>query len=173
MLFRSGEATYGITLDQLRLIQSLDGVEIAAPLAPIGYALNDTQGIVFQLADPEPDTIYRFSYRISGDQNQLIAENDVICLDSDGPVGIDCLGADSLIGGGQEPFLILTGYLPVGWKLIAGIDPVQEDLLTGLSVSVPRSRGNRYLSENKKLLNVRSHTALKSLEIPLIVNQTH
>lgn len=167
-----GEATYGITLDQLRLIQSLDGVEIAAPLAPIGYALNDTQGIVFQLADPEPDTIYRFSYRISGDQNQLIAENDVICLDSDGPVGIDCLGADSLIGGGQEPFLILTGYLPVGWKLIAGIDPVQEDLLTGLSVSVPRSRGNRYLSENEKLLNVRSHTALKSLEIPLIVNQT-
>ena len=41
-----GEATYGITLDQLRLIQSLDGVEIAAPLAPIGYASSDRKSVV-------------------------------------------------------------------------------------------------------------------------------
>lgn len=169
-----GEATYGITFEQLRQIQSFEDVEIAAPLAPIGYALNATQGIVFQLDDPKLDTVYRFSYRISGDKEQVIAENVVTCLYSGGPTGFDCRGADSLIGGGEDPLLILGGYFPVGWKLIAGIDPLQEDRLTGLSFSVPRSRDNRYLSENEKLLNVQSRHMddSKSLEIPLIVNET-
>ncbi len=133
-----GLRTSGITREQWQRIAQLPGVEVAAPVAALGWLKDTSPSIGVELASHAPGVAYEVgvSATIAGQDalrvNGLIAfrddrnEADVGFRDYSGP----------------DPVVLSLGDLPATWGLVVGIDPAAEDALIGLRGYVQ----GRYLS---------------------------
>jgi len=158
----------GITLEQYRLIASIPSVEVAAPVATIGYLLNDTGNVTFKLPNPEPDTIYHLRVRLSGPHAEFNREWETFWSIAPSTGEIAFLGEqpDSLIGGKFLQFGL--GSLPRQWTLLAGIDPAQEARLVNLPATLTHGE---YLPEEPSLKQVYDGDGALLTAIPLIISR--
>ena len=126
----------GISLEQYEKIKSIPGIEAAAPVATVGYLLNSTGSIGLELNDTQPDTLYRAEMTLNlKDINRVIVDHAVgIFTYSDGdPPYLN--GFSDLMTADHRAYASL-GQLPVLWTLVAGIDPDQEAIISGIKTSI-------------------------------------
>lgn len=126
----------GISLAQWTAIKAREDVKIAAPIASIGYftGLNTTLGV---LPSPEKASTYQVEYSTSDGVNDYIFEKfEQVFLESlDGdihPVSPIVKQIEML------PFIHPVHALfplPVTYNHLVGIDPVEEEKLTGIGFS--------------------------------------
>ena len=153
----------GISMEQYETIKGIEGVEVAAPIAMIGYsdytvAFGDatnllepgiyrrkmTQQINNGLSIEEEHSDYYFTY-----------PNDVW----------NYFGKDGSYGTGAP----LTDYTVHSIVLLAAIDPEQENKLIGLENAIVQKGSSRYFNETDRYHMV-DRQGNKLHEIPIIVN---
>lgn len=132
----------GISLAQLADIKEREDIEIAAPVASLGYftGLNTTLGV---LPSPEKASTYRVEYSTSDGVNDYIYQTyeqifSEILDDKYDPLSPIVKQFEML------PFMHPVHALfplPVTYNHLVGIDPIEEEKLTGISFS-PIEFGN-------------------------------
>mgnify|MGYP000070726904 CR=1 FL=1 len=166
----------GITRQQYQTIKALDGVEVAAPVATIGFLRNDTGGVDVELT-AQPGLLYRAEVRVAE-----TAPSDALLQRQVGYFALSSVGGD----GSARPLLMdgvrnlsygsfgkgncraTVGDLPVLWTLVAGIDPGEEAKLVGLD----RAASGEYLPDDAPLQEAYDQTfRRKAIEIPLLVSE--
>ena len=166
----------GITRQQYQTIKALDGVEVAAPVATIGFLRNDTGGVDVELT-AQPGLLYRAEVRVAE-----TAPSDSLLQRQVGYFALSSVGGD----GSARPLLMdgvrnlsygsfgkgncqaTVGDLPVLWTLVAGIDPGEEAKLVGLD----RAASGEYLPDDAPLQEAYDQTfRRKAIEIPLLVSE--
>lgn len=156
------QPTHGkITYDgeeQYREIQSIDEVEVAAPIAMIGYAGYDVSFGDMDLSEPG---IYRKKLVTTIDNgiDEVVEESDYYFTHE---VSLDYL--DKIGYGAGAPELDLTIH---SYSLLAGIDPVQEAKLVGLDDAIVSLGTSRYFTSADTSTYHEQH---EYHEIPIIVN---
>ncbi len=157
----------GITLEQYRLIAGMSSVEVAAPVATVGYLLNDTGSVTFKLPPPQPNTLYHLRVRLSGPHTEFNREWETFwaALSRTGEVAFLGEQPDSLINGKFLQFGL--GNLPRQWTLLAGIDPVQEARLVNLPATLTQGE---YLPEEPGMKQVYDGDNLLPA-VPLLVSR--
>ncbi len=131
-----GARTSGISRDQWQQILAIPGVEVAAPVAALGWLKQDTSVVTFGLSQPEPGEILQLDLTVDiGGAEASRATGFVALEGSDGPPSL-LVGVRDLSAGGGE-IDASVGEMPAVWGLVVGIDPGQEDRLIGLSQFAP------------------------------------
>ncbi|MEP7378542.1 MAG: FtsX-like permease family protein [Chloroflexota bacterium] len=129
----------GITRAQWQAIQQIPGVEVAAPLATLGWMRPDD--VILSAAFPTPDRgeLVWITEDINGVDGTQIKAHAYFGIDYDYPgewhsaVSAGALAGSSWGKPGEEAYADLRVSLPSTWGDIVGIDPVEEDRLVGLS----------------------------------------
>jgi putative ABC transport system permease protein len=133
-----GLRTSGITREQWQRIAQLPDVEIAAPVAALGWLKNIAPGIGVELADIEPDRVYHVAVRAQIGGEDALHLSGLLSIPSDD----DEVDVGFRDYSGPDPVTLGLGDLPATWALVVGIDPGAEDALIGLREFVD----GRYLS---------------------------
>ena len=124
-----GLRTSGITREQWQRIAQFPSVEVAAPVAALGWLKDSSPGVGVELASHEPGVVYVVEV------DAKIAGQDALHLT--GLIAFRNARDEVDIGfrdyGGPDPVYLGMGDLPATWGLVAGIDPAAEDALMGLS----------------------------------------
>ena len=132
-----GFQTTGISREQWQRIAQLSDVEVAAPVAALGWVKNDSADVGLDLVDAEPGAVYQI------DVKAVVAGTEAVntsALFAPAPTG----GGVPLIAGfmqaaefedaaGRKHTMIRLANLPATWGLVVGIDPEAEDQLIGLA----------------------------------------
>ncbi len=164
----------GITDQQYNIINNIPGVEVAAPVATVGYLLNETGSVATTIQPFQEDTLYRISWQwISNDlpiQNR--EPQFAYFAASDKKLSsIFAAGSNSftdIIGNSETNHVILSlGRFPPQWVLVAGIDPEQEAQLIGLDSTIQQGS---YLDNSPLLQGVEISRGLKATKIPILIN---
>ncbi|PAV29716.1 hypothetical protein CIL05_10110 [Virgibacillus profundi] len=150
----------GISLEQYEAIKDIPGIEVAAPIAMIGYADYEVN---FGYADLPEDGIYRRIMETTVD-NGIDKETDAYNYYFVSDVW-DNMNMGTEYGvGSPHPDLTVHSY-----ALLAGIDPEQEAKLVGLDEAIIPLGTSRYFNESDGYyfngINGGHH------EFPIIVNQ--
>jgi putative ABC transport system permease protein len=124
-----GLRTSGITRTQWQRIAQLSNVEVAAPVAALGWLKNATPGITAVLADQRPGVVYEIQARATIAGQDAVRRSGLIAFRNDRDE-VDVGFPDS---GGPNPTYVSFRDLPATWGLVVGIDPAAEDALIGLS----------------------------------------
>ncbi|HAM82012.1 FtsX-like permease family protein [Ornithinibacillus bavariensis] len=149
----------GISVEQYEAIKDIPGVEVAAPIAMIGYA--DYQVNFGQVELPE-EGLYR--RKTTKTINNGIGE-EVASSNYYFPNQVwDIINKGGEYGVGA-PF---TEYIVGGESLLAGIDPEQEAKLVGLDEAIMDLGTSRYFDDSDSYY-FNEATGLR--EFPIIVNQ--
>lgn len=162
----------GITRQQYEAIKALDGVEVAAPVATIGFLHNDTGGVDLQF-QAQPNALYRSEVSVlaPGEPRQMLSHQvGYFAFLSDASGGLPRLFSYGLTGmsGAGENCKVNLGMLPPLWTLIAGIDPEQEAKL----ISLDRVTEGQYLPAGEALRETYDRTfRRKAMEIPLLISK--
>ncbi|RMF47554.1 MAG: FtsX-like permease family protein [Anaerolineae bacterium] len=158
----------GITLEQYRLIAGMSSVETAAPVATLGYLLNQTGQVSFKVPPPEKGVLYHLRVRLSGEAEEFNRQWESFWMRGEDAADVVFAGSqpDSLIGGKFLQFAI--GNLPMQWTLLAGIDPAQEARLVHLPDTL--TNGD-YLPLEPELRRTVGSEGTLVPEIPLIVSR--
>lgn len=125
----------GISLEDWQTIKERDDIEIAAPVASIGYftGLNTTLGI---LPSPENSAIYEVQYATSdGVQDYFLEPYHLAFLkfEEDEGYPLESIIHQQELLSFMHPVHALFP-LPVTYNHLVGIDPVEEEKLTGISL---------------------------------------
>jgi hypothetical protein len=124
-----GLRTSGITREQWQRIARLPNVEVAAPVAALGWLKGDTPGVTVELAGHTPGVVYQVEAHAKiGGQDALHLTGLIAFRNNRDEVDIgfrDYIGAD--------PVILGFGDVPATWGLVVGIDPTSENALMGLS----------------------------------------
>jgi hypothetical protein len=168
--FLSGIAG-GITIDQYEVIKTIPGVEVAAPIAMIGYGVQFVQTEnLGSLSDPG---VYSL-------ENTVLVDNGVSTYTTTEIVYF-YIGPSRMVSSGpaeggsiviNPPFahLGVKGEVDISF-LIAGIDPLQETSLIGLEQTL--KRGTYLKSEPLvHLPGLPFGRASSAVEIPVLINAT-
>ncbi|KZE51086.1 ABC transporter permease [Rossellomorea marisflavi] len=131
----------GITMEQLETVKGIGDVEVAAPIAMIGFVDNETtlERVTFQ--DPG---IYRVEYMeelTNGNETQKNGFNSYYSVG----------WADE--GMGEHGTFNYEGDVPlsvISEVMLAGVDPEAENALVGLEGAVVEGYNSRYFEENDK-----------------------
>lgn len=164
----------GITLDQYDVIKSLSDVDVAAPVATVGY-IHNMMGTVNWDFTPEFGTLYRLEITLS--QGEHLIDQQVAYTAQIRQYGPDSSGEEKyaayynygsspILISGEGRILAYMGDLPPLWTLVTGIDPEQESKLVGLDKAVhgdPLPTNFGY--------EVDSSTHEKSAAIPVWINE--
>lgn len=154
----------GISVEQWKQIEKLSGVEVAAPVATIGY-LRGPSGVMQEIVPPQKEPyFYRSNVVISSTNGYrtitLADTNEYILFDpspnltdttnprSQGPLRLITSPDNYSITASYDPNGEARHYisvLPAAWTLVAGVDPVAESKLTGLDSSIVEGK---YLDAN-------------------------
>lgn len=154
----------GISVQQWKQIEQLSGIEVAAPVATVGY-LRNVSGVMQAIMPPrQEEWFYRFNVVISstnGYRSTTLANtNEYLLFDptlaSSTPPATRTEGQDPVVlvtsstGGdvGYNPEGEVVAYisnLPAFWTLVAGIDPAAERRLVGLDQALDNGD---YLADN-------------------------
>lgn len=165
-----GTAYGGITDEQYALIKSIHDVEVAAPVATVGYFLNTTGAIFVNLDPGEVNTLYRFTISWLGDDPSLKNEDPQISYFATSDFWKNVFAGGDLVNdlvmrSDQQWALMLIGIIPSQWVLVAGIDPQQEAQLIGLDTAI---LAGEYLQDAPLSEGLENRT--KKVKIPLIIN---
>ena len=153
----------GISMEQYETIKGIEGVDVAAPIAMLGYSdYTVSFGNATNLLEPG---IYRrkMTQQIN---NGLTTEEEDYYYYFTYPKGVwDYFGKDGSYGA-AAPF---TEYTVTSHVLLAAIDPEQENKLIGLENAIVQKGSSRYFNETDRykkieLLEGELH------DIPIIVN---
>lgn len=137
-----GARTAGITRDQWETVLAIPGVEVAAPVATLGW-VRDAAPTVFVNLDPqllrsEQILNVTLSTRIGGVAPTGGSHSSWSPVE---PHGRYLAGAPPSSHNADDSFLYLqdwrireleAGSLPAAWTQVMGVDPVQENRLVGL-----------------------------------------
>ncbi len=126
-----GAPSGGITRAQWQQIVSIPGVEVAAPVAAMGWLRNDAPALGVQVA-PAPDEVIQVE--VSIDVGGQTAVHDVAFWappPSGGGAPTLSAGVRSYVGTSESTVLSVSNLVPL-WGLVVGIDPGSEDRLVGL-----------------------------------------
>lgn len=125
-----GLRTSGISRTEWQQIANLANVEVAAPVAALGWLKNQSPDVGVELTDVKPGDVYyvEVDARIAGQE----------AAHASGLVGAPAAGEFPVQVGitnyiGVDPVYISLGALPPTWGLVVGIDPAAEDALLGLT----------------------------------------
>lgn len=154
-------ATSGITGQQWKKIETLQGIEVAAPVSTIGYLRNANGRVTLDIPPQTEPSFYRFSMAITSTNGYravgLSTYQKYLLI---GPPSItNASTPEELEKLGKSVNLAETGMSigmdgsvnswvatpPDVWTLVAGIDPEAERRLTGLDSAIVE---RRYLSAN-------------------------
>lgn len=163
----------GISVEQWKQIQGLTGVEVAAPVATIGYLRGTTSAMDVEVPPQQNDSLLRLSVDISSTngfravdlvnlQHYFLipssaklsaAKRPTIPINTSiGDIQYPVLGNWSQVGEGGSQRISRDGHvvlsvlqMPLIWTLVAGIDPASEAKLTGLDKAVV---SGKYLADN-------------------------
>jgi hypothetical protein len=133
-----GLPTSGITREQWERIAQLPAVDVAAPVAALGWLKNNTAGMSVNISDPPPGQVYviHLAATIGG---QRAVDEWVLYAAADDEFGKPLIvGARVAVIGpleeqGDRHVVLDFGSLPSTWGLVVGVDPEAEDNLIGLS----------------------------------------
>lgn len=143
----------GITRAQVELIRSIGDVEVAAPVATVGYMRNII-GSVGADFTAEANTLYRFEVTLRQDGQSIYHQVGFLSLNMEEYRQFHGTGGDpdafgrvlfsygtsecSFSAGAGVPRVDCSNYaeLPPLWTLVAGIDPQEESQLVGLDRAV-------------------------------------
>lgn len=138
-----------ISMQQYQQIKSLPGIEVAAPIAYIGYAQMPIPQLEF-FANPLPDGYYRIDLALTAfdGHRQIVEKTDTSYyyhLTDCGSQLTDKLVQDLFKKGinldcGTDPQLYLSGPVVPGTFLLAAIDPTAENQLVHLDKSLTSGR---------------------------------
>lgn len=154
----------GISVEQYESIKEIDNVEVAAPIAMIGYA---NYQVNFDQVEAEEDGLYRWRREEvvnNGVQDLVRTSNNYF---PEGPWN-PYENSDPSYGVGAPPMF----YYVNDQALLAGIDPEQEARLIGLDEAIVSLGNSRYFSVDD---DVRIHEdsfgdAFSTIDIPVIVS---
>lgn len=150
----------GISLEQYETIKAIPGIEVAAPIAMIGYASYSVNYGHVELSEPG---IYRRMMKTT--VNNGIGEETKI-NNYYFPINVWDLRDKGSEYGVAAPYLDL---LVNGHSLLAGIDPEQEAKLVGLDEAIIELGTSRYFVDTDTYY---FDEGKGYHEIPIIVNQT-
>lgn len=162
----------GIRREQYEQIKTIEGVEVAAPIAMIGTGIYSTNLVELDL----PDGIYRFTTEeVSNDGVQKISQvaNEYVAYGNFEEVVGRLSERGPLYFLRPPSFGSETSYLESSRGLfIAGIDPEQEAKLVGLDQAVIQNESSgRYLTnEDKGVKNIDEEYETEIIDIPVIIN---
>jgi hypothetical protein len=170
-----GTPAGGITRAQYEIIKTLPDVEVAAPVATVGFLLNDTGSINVDLLDAEPGVVYKFQtnlLELGETPPELESNSGYFGFPPDvhqGEYSYFNLGISNGITSPPNQITAQIGNLPVLWTMIAGIDPLEESMLVGLESVVQ----GEYLPSDTALDETVDNRfgGRKAAEIPLIVSE--
>ena len=158
----------GITRAQVELIRSIGDVEVAAPVATVGYMRNII-GSVGADFTAEANTLYRFEVTLRQDGQSIYHQVGFLSLNMEEYRQFHGTGGDpdafarvlftygtyncAVPLGAGVPRVACLHYaeLPPLWTLVAGIDPEEESKLVGLDRAVrgkPLSSGLKSATES-------------------------
>lgn len=163
-----------ISMEQFRTIQAIDGIEVAAPVAAIGYMHNQTGSVSITLP-ANGGTFYHYSTTLLDGNGALINQQKGLFYS---PLNCDGCGfnriyplRDQVCGSGTETTcLISLSDLPVLWTLVAGVDPAEEEKLIRLSSAI---ENGDMLQSNMPLQEILEDPASgqKATKIPILISQ--
>lgn len=156
----------GISVEQYEKIKNIRDVDIAAPIAMVGYA---SYIVRFDPIDVEQNGIYRQKMEqtvhngardITSTSNAYFAYGDWSVIEE------NLAGKGSEYGVGASP-----NYLRMyTHALLAGIDPEQEAKLVGLEDAIVSSGNSRYFNKEDLGESVKDASNLDNIAFPVIVN---
>ncbi len=148
----------GISVADWKRIEQITGVEVAAPIATIGYFRSPVSTAMFMLPPQTSTSLYHVSITLSStngyQSTALVKSNQYYAIkpvsqpltqsqNMDNPVILRTTVSGSFNGDGTIDFAMNS--LPVAWTLVAGIDPTAERKLTSLDKSIV---AGGYLADN-------------------------
>ena len=167
-----GGITGGITLEQLQRIKNIPEIDVAAPLAVIGYSRVDFN--LAERAELSKKGIYRRSIKINSNNG---VEDQVTTLLSDYVTYGAWQSSDTSQQYGVHN---LNGNLvdqyAYDYTLIAGVDPIEENKLVGLEQAViPFPNGDNWYfdgsdSSQVRILDNSYFGSNKIIELPILVS---
>jgi hypothetical protein len=149
----------GISVEQYEAIKDIPGVEVAAPIAMIGYAIYDVN---FNTVELPKEGIYRRTTTTT--VNNGIGE-EIVSHNSYFPNNVWDIANKGPEYGVGAPH---TDLMVTGETLLAGIDPEQEAKLVGLDRAIIDLGTSRYFKDTDTYYFNESN---KYHEFPIIVNQ--
>jgi len=168
--FLSGIAG-GITIDQYEVIKTIPGVEVAAPIAMIGYIVQFVQ--TENLGSLSEPGVYALEDTVVVDNGFSVYTTTKTVYFYIGPSGMVSSGhAGGIIINPPFAHLGVKGGVDVSF-LMAGIDPVQEALLIGLEQTL---KNGAYLKNEPIIhlpgLSFGDKVISSTVEIPALINAT-
>lgn len=137
-----GSPSAGITRDQWDRIRRIPGVEVAAPVAALGWMRQNDVAFEVRLKQ-QPGLAYRISAGASIGRETATAATAYVATDPKDPGQPPLfIGATDLAAGDGEMDVTL-GTLPSWWVEVVGVDPELETRLIGLESYL---QSGRYLS---------------------------
>jgi hypothetical protein len=126
-----GIPTSGITREQGQRIAQLDQVDIAAPVAGLGWLKNDSPDVDVELPELKPGVVYHVEVHTRVAGQDAVHASGLIAIRAGEPWPVQ-VGFYDYIGGGVDSVHVTLAVLPATWGLVVGIDPAAEDRLLGL-----------------------------------------
>ena len=159
-----GLPTSGITREQWERISQLPDVEVAAPVAALGWMKNSSSNIGLELTNPSAGQVYVVTVKAVVDGVDANAINQSALYAAPQPGGQPLmLGLRDAIQIGEQVQLTTLANLPETWGLVVGIDPQAEDGLIGLTSFV----GGDYLERGTSEM-VDPLTGQPALAVPVL-----
>ncbi|SDQ93839.1 ABC transporter permease [Virgibacillus salinus] len=147
----------GITLDQYEKIKTMTDVEVAAPIAMMGYMRNSIQ--LDSVTYTEPG-IYRVTIENTTNTGVEQITDEYTYYFTEGWGGIKEKSA------GEYGVTYFDGMFEYGTEvLIAGIDPETESALVGIDEAIIKDGNSQFLSDEDKVEQVKLDT-----KIPVIMS---
>lgn len=170
-----GISSGGITDEQYTLIRSIPGVEVAAPVATVGFFATDTGTLNVILHPWEPDMLYKISWEWHSDGDTVQNRDTQVAYFAAQDLRSSSFVAagnpsftDVLANPGKNSVILSVGRLPPQWVLVAGIDPEQEARLTDLEQAVIQGE---YLQLAPLSEGIDPNQNAVVTKIPLLVNR--
>lgn len=124
----------GITRTQWQAVEQVPGVEVAAPLASLGWVRPDAVNLTVQFATPNAGQLIRIDTTIQSPDGSLERDSGYFGLNYDNPERPP-IAVDTFHSRGWDTSIASVGLwttLPMAWGDVVGIDPIEEDRLIGL-----------------------------------------
>lgn len=151
----------GISVEQWKQIQAMPDIEIAAPVAAIGYLRNIAGNIGITIPAESESQLLRVGVEISSTNgykaNTLVSQNEYYQMnpggwakaDADPKTVMPLTTAPGFTQAEAPGSVAATVHTPpVMWTLVASVDPMSERRLVGLDQAIVQGQ---YLSDNDGL----------------------
>ncbi|MBY6038057.1 ABC transporter permease [Fictibacillus nanhaiensis] len=152
----------GITMEQYEKIRKMDSIEIAAPIAMIGFTNNDVKLDQVNVTIPG---VYRLKMT-EMNNNGVIKEID------EGDFYFTVGKWKPSDSGKEYGTAEFDGSLSYGsYLLLAGVDPEEEAKLVGLDKAIIKSENSRYFIKGDTAEEISLDATIKDTSIPVIMSK--